>query len=188
MKKSLEEEHQKKHGKKPEGCSVTDDISIYNIQNIKLVNKKIRVIDTPGFGNSRGLIFDEKTEMDLGQLFKGEEINNIKAVCLFFKATNNRFTQRPEKIMNQLFSLFSEDIKNNIIIIFTFCDDFKDIQFLKTLKNENFLFFRVLGNIDKIPYFCFNNSLYFRSDRVNIGQSFEINKKILKIYLNFFQL
>lgn len=184
--KSLQEEYQKKYGKKPEGCSVTDDISIYNIQNIKLFDEKIRVIDTPGFGNSRGLKFDEKTEMDLEQLFKGDEINNIKAVCLFFKATNNRFTQRLEKIMNQLFSLFSEDIKNNIIIIFTFCDDFKDIQFLKTLKNEDFLFFKVLGNIDKIPYFCFNNSLYFRSDRANIGQSFEINKKNFENLFKYF--
>ena len=88
--------------------------------------------------------------------------------------------------MNQLFSLFGEDIKNNIIIIFTFCDDFKDIQFLKTLKNENFLFFEVLGDIDKIPYFCFNNSLYFRSDRVNIGQSFETNKKNFENLFKYF--
>ena len=184
--KSLEVEYEKKHGKKPLVGIITDKISIYNIQNNKLVNKKIRVIDTPGFGDSRGLIYDEKKEMDLGHLFEGEEIINIKAVCLFFKAMNYRLTERLKKIMNQLFSLFGEDIKNNIIIIFTFCDNFKDIQFLKTLKNENFLFFGLLGNIDKIPYFCFNNSLYFRSDRVNIEQSFEINKKNFENLFKYF--
>lgn len=184
--KSLEVEYEKKHGKKPLGSSITNEISIYNMQNNKLVNKKIRVIDTPGLGNSRGFIYDEKTEVDLGHLFEGEEINNIKAVCLFFKAINNRLTERLKNIMNQLFSLFGEDIKNNIIIIFTFCDNFKDIQFLKTLKNENFLFFEVLGDIDKIPYFCFNNSLYFRSDRVNIKESFEINKKNFQNFFKYF--
>ncbi len=54
------------------------------------------------------------------------------------------------------------------------------------MKNENFLFFGLLGNIDKIPYFCFNNSLYFRSDRVNIGQSFEINKKNFENLFKYF--
>ena len=113
--KSLQEEYQKKHGKKPEGCSVTDEPAIYNIEATKLFNNPIRLIDTAGSGDTRGPKYDEKITVVIQNLFEGSEIENLKAVCLIFKATNTRSTDGLKMVINKLFSLFGKEIKNIIL-------------------------------------------------------------------------
>lgn len=116
--KSLQEEYEKKHGKKLEGCSVTDVPAIYNIEASNLFKNPIRLIDTAGFGDTRGPEYDEKITEDIRNLFEGSEIETLNAVCLIFKANQTRSTDRLKMVMNKLFSLFGKEIKNNIIIIF----------------------------------------------------------------------
>ena len=175
--KSLQEEYQKKHGKKPEGCSVTDEPAIYNIEATKLFNNPIRLIDTAGFGDTRGPKYDEKITVDIQNLFEGSEIETLNAVCLIFKATNTRSTDRLKMVMNKLFSLFGKEIKNNIVIIFTFCDSFKDIKGVEVLKDKGGPFYEVLGDIEKIPYFGFNNLAYFTSDKEMFEKAYQNNTK-----------
>jgi len=175
--KSLQEQYEKKHGKKPEGCSVTDEPAIYNIQPTKLFNNAIRIIDTAGFGDTRGPKYDEKITVDIQTLFEGSEIENLNAVCLIFKATNTRSTDRLKMVMNKLFSLFGKEIKNNIIIIFTFCDSFKDIKGVSVLKDKNGPFYEILGDIDNLPYFGFNNLAYFTNDKESFEKAYENNTK-----------
>ena len=50
--------------------------------------------------------------------------------------------------MNEIFSLLGKKIKNNIIVIFTFCDCFKDIKGINLLKDRNRLFYEILGDIE----------------------------------------
>lgn len=126
--KSLQEEYEKEHGKKLEGCSVTDVPAIYNIEASNLFKNLIRLIDTAGFGDTRGPEYNEKITEDIRNLFEGSEIETLNAVCLIFKANQTRSTDRLKMVMNKLFSLFGNEIKNNIIIIFTFADNFKKIE------------------------------------------------------------
>ena len=175
--KSLQEEYQKLHGKKEPGCSVTDTPAIYNIEASMLFKNPIRLIDTAGFGDTRGPQYDAKITEDIKDLFEGSEIENLNAVCLIFKATETRATDRLEMVMNKLFSLFGSEIKKNIIIIFTFCDNFKNIEGLKVLKNKNGPFYKILGNIEEIPYFGFNNTAYFSSDKKTVEAIYENNTK-----------
>ena len=49
--------------------------------------------------------------------------------------------------MNKLFSLFGKEIKNNIVIIFTFYVSFKDIKGVEILKYKGGPFYEVLGDI-----------------------------------------
>ena len=175
--KSLQEEYQKIHGKKPEGCSVTDVPAIYNIGSSVVFNNPIRLIDTAGFGDTRGPQYDEKITVDIQNLFNGSEIENLNAVCLIFKANQTRATERLELIMNKLFSLFGKEIKNNIIIIFTFADNFKNIEGVNTLKNKDGIFYKILGNIDQLPFFAFNSIAYFSGEKDLFKKIYENNTK-----------
>ena len=78
--KSLQEEYQKTHGEKQPGSSVTDTPAIYNIEASMLFKNPIRLIDTAGFGDTRGAKYDEKITEDIKNLFEGSEIENLNAV------------------------------------------------------------------------------------------------------------
>lgn len=73
--------------------------------------------------------------------------------------------------------MFGKEIKNNIIIIFTFCDNFKKIEAIKALKDKTAPFYQVLGDIDKIPHFLFNNIAYFTNERSEVESIFNNNTK-----------
>ena len=157
--KEMKEKYEKIHGKKSEGSSVTDVPTIYNIEsNIFNDNQiQIRLIDTAGFGDTRGKQYDDKIINDIQTLFENSDINNINAICIIFKASLTRAHDRLKYMLDKLFSIFGEDIKNNIIIIFTFADSFDDsIPAINALKDENLPFIKILGNIESIPHYFFN--------------------------------
>ena len=175
--KEKQKKYAEKYGEKLKGSSVTDIPEVYNIQPTVLFNNPIRLIDTAGFGDTRGKSFDEKITKDLQKLFEGEtfeesdykdKIDKLNAICIIFKASDTRCHERAKNILDKLFSLFGEDIKENIIIIFTFADTFTNYPALTALKNKDGPFFKILGNIGNIkdiPYFAFNNKAYFSNER-----------------------
>ena len=79
--------------------------------------------------------------------------------------------------MNKLFSLFGKEIRNNIIIIFTFADNFKNIEGVNTLKNKDGIFYKILGNIDQLPFFAFNSIAYFSGEKDLFEKIYENNTK-----------
>ena len=62
-------------------------------------------------------------------------------------------------LMDESFSLFSEDVKANFLIIFTFVDNFNNFQIIKVLKNENMDFSKIFGNIKNLPINFYNSIL-----------------------------
>lgn len=183
--KKLQEEYQKKHGKKEKGCSVTDSPAIYNIEPSILFDNPIRLIDTAGFGDTRGPKMDEKITEDIQKLFESSEIENLNAVCLIFKANETRAHDRAKAVLNKLFSLFGQEIRNNIIIIFTFADDFNDIPALITLKDKTSPFHQILGDIENLPYFPFNNKAYFTDNKEGFKKIYQNNTKNFGILLKY---
>lgn len=175
--KSLQEQYQKKYGKKEEGSSVTDAPGIYNIEASMLFKNPIRLIDTAGFGDTRGPKYDEKITVDIKDLFEKTDIENLNAVCLIFKSTETRNHERLQMVMSKLFSLFGKEIKNNIVLIFTFCDNFKQINALDILKSKTGPFYDILGDVSKLPYFAFNNMAYFTNDKESVEKIYENNTK-----------
>ena len=100
-------EYEKKYGKKSAGCSITDEPAIYDLEPSKLYDNPLRIIDTTGFGDTRGIEYDNKIIKDIYNLLENSTIYNIKLICLLFKASETRVTDRLTYIMNKLFSLFS---------------------------------------------------------------------------------
>ena len=170
-----QKEYEEIYGKKPMGSSVTDEPDIFNIDPSRLYNNPIRLIDTAGFGDTRGELYDDKILRDLWEFLVSSKIDFLRAICLIFKATDTRAHDRAKSIFYKLLSLFSKEIKPNIIIIFTFADSFLDFPALKMLKDESSAFSKVLGNIDNLPYFSFNNRAYFTNDREYFYKVYENN-------------
>ena len=155
--------------KKTVGSSITDKPAIYNIKPTKVSKDPIRLIDTPGFprfGDIRGDKYDEKITDDIKELFTNK-IDYLNAVCLIFKATDNTLTDRTKHILDKLFLLFEKGIKDNIIIIFTFVYYFGDVRKLtgfKILNYESSPVRNILGLIENLPHFEFNNPAYLTNE------------------------
>lgn len=121
----ISDEDRKK--RKDEAQAQTDSISRYsfNKQAGTRLNYRINVIDTPGFGDVRGVERDKKTVEEIRQLF-GETgtkgIQSIYAVCFLLKAPDVRLTESQKYIFKGVLSLFSQDIEKNICAIITFAD------------------------------------------------------------------
>lgn len=175
--KALQKQYEIKNGKKPKGSSVTDTPEIYNIMSSKVYNNPIRIIDTAGFGDTRGKEYDEKITKDIQELFESSRIDNLNAICIIFKATETRVHDRAKDVLDKLFLLFGEEIKKNIVIIFTFADSFEDFPAMTTLKDETSPFAKILGDIEKLQYFAFNNKAYFSNDRKTFSTAYENNTK-----------
>ena len=153
---------------------------IYNIEPNKLINKPIRLIDTPGFDSIRGLDDGKKMIEDIRNLFQNSEIENVNAICFFFIANRRRVMYR---YIHIILSLFKKEIINNIIIICTFTDNFKDIPCLKEIKNKDGPFAQMFEDINDIPYFAFDNSAYFNDDKESVEKIYEKNTSNFRNFL-----
>ncbi|RXN10949.1 hypothetical protein ROHU_009384 [Labeo rohita] len=80
----------------------------------------LTIIDTPGYGDTRGIELDKEIAKSLQTLSQSAEvINEIHAVCLVIKATQNRLSDRQLYIFNAVQSLFGRDTAENIVLLFT---------------------------------------------------------------------
>ena len=59
---------------------------IYEIPSTKSYNKSLWLIDTFGLWDTRGIEYNNKIKEDIQNLFDNPKINNLKAICLIFKA------------------------------------------------------------------------------------------------------
>lgn len=118
-------------------------------------------------------------------MFKGEtfkesdykdKIDKLNANYIIFKSSVTRCHERAKNILDKLFSLFGEVIKNNIIIIFKFADSFTNFPALTSLKNKGGPFYKILGNIKDIPYFVLNNYAYFSNERHTFKITYQKNQ------------
>lgn len=122
----------------------------------------LNIIDTPGFGDTRGVERDQCTVDQIRNLFSetGEKgVLYIDAVCFIVKAPDARLSVSQRYIFSSLLALFGKDIESNICTLITFADG-AEPPVLASLKEANL----PIGSV-----FQFNNSALFASN--NIGSS-----------------
>ena len=183
--KQQQKEYESKYGEKSSGSSVTDKPEIYELYPTKLYNNPIRIIDTSGFGDTRGIGYDNKIIEDIRNLFENSNIDNITAICLFFKASDTRAHDRFNYILEKIFSIFGEDIKCNFVVLFNFADSYTDLPIMNVLKDTNTLFYKIFGDIENLPTFCFNNRAYFSSNKDNVYNFYENNNNNFKQFFEY---
>ncbi len=146
--------------------SQTSEVTIYYLLPPKDRNlPPLKIVDTPGFGDTRGLEEDEKIFEEISNTFKNK-IDIINAICFVAKSSGNRLSSREEYIYNKVLNLFGNDIKENFVFMLTFCDANKP-SIIKSLESDKSLFKDVIPFIRKPYYYKFNNSAIFTDNIEN---------------------
>ncbi|XP_076118493.1 uncharacterized protein LOC143099282 [Alosa pseudoharengus] len=108
--------------KKSQTKSQTSVITVYELF-LETSSLCLRIIDTPGYGATEGIQFDQQIAESLHMLFKSEDgIHEIEAVGLVVKGSQNRLTTFQTYIFDAILSLFGEDVEKNIVIFATHSD------------------------------------------------------------------
>ena len=132
----------------------------------------INIIDTPGFGDTRGLDHDKRIVNQIRELFASrgaKGVATIDAVCFILKAPDSRLTSTQKYIFEAILSLFGNDIKDNICTLITFADGQTPpvLAGLEALEHKS---------LPYELYFTFNNSALYAentaTDQNNLSSTF----------------
>lgn len=96
--------------------SATQETKIYTFPLLGQKNF-LRLIDTPGIGDTRGIDKDEENCEDI--LRKIEQYTELHAICILLHPNNARLTAWFEFIIKQLLSRLDKSASQNMIFIFT---------------------------------------------------------------------
>lgn len=123
----------------------------------------IQIIDTPGFGDKRGIKQDMIISCQIEKTFK-EDLNSLNTICFVAQSSNARLTANQKYIFTSVLDSFGEDVKENFIAMLTFCDGGIP-QVVASLEDPNCVFSTVILHINKPWFYKFNNSAIFASNR-----------------------
>ena len=117
--------------------SQTDGVHIYYVKDAH--NKPIIILDSQGFGDTRGKNFDDMV-IDAFTYIFSQVIDHINAVSFIVKSTDARLDINIQYIFNQVTGLFSEDISINFFALATHATKY-DIKnepaMIKTLESND---------------------------------------------------
>ena len=143
--------------------SQTDGLHLYYLKDS--YNKPIIIIDSQGFGDTRGKEFDELIKGAFEYVFKNV-IDHINTVCFIAKSNEARLTMLIKYIFSCVTSLFSEDIIPNFIFLATHADKFaikkvpKIIECIKSDGNFN----EIIKKMDEKWWYAVESMSIFDND------------------------
>ncbi len=135
--------------------SQTSEITMYEVCPEESPTS-LTIIDTPGYGDTRGLEKDLDVAANLAMLFQSSAgVREIDAVCFVIQASKNRLSDRQHYIISSILSLFGNDIVNNILFLITHSDGMAPKNVLSAINKV-----KIPCKRDKSGqpvYFLFNN-------------------------------
>ncbi|EDR22707.1 hypothetical protein EDI_320040 [Entamoeba dispar SAW760] len=93
--------------------SQTSEVTIYNIKRTKRT-PPIKIIDTPGFGDTRGIEHDKEITKQIKEAFE-TKVLDLNAICFVAQSSNPRLTASQKYIFDNIIDLFGKDVKKNFI-------------------------------------------------------------------------
>ncbi|XP_073691417.1 uncharacterized protein [Garra rufa] len=149
---------------KSQAESQTSEITAYQINWMDgfRVPYSLTIVDTPGFGDTRGISHDQKITKQIHEFFSARGgIDRIDAVCFVVQASLARLTHTQKYVFDSILSIFGKDIAQNILVLVTFADG-KKPPVLEAIK------------VSEVPcstnesgeplHFKFNNSALFATN------------------------
>ncbi|XP_041666131.1 uncharacterized protein LOC121524716 [Cheilinus undulatus] len=167
----------------------TSDVIVYEIFDFegKTLPYSLTVIDTPGFGDFRGVARAVVRErlFDLFRLRDG--VHEINVVGLVLKTGCNGLSDRLRYILDSVVSLFGKDMERNIVPLITHSDGTKPKETLKTLEAANITCAKDRRN--QQVHFLFNNcqNKDRTGDREALGNAFKTTTKGLTQFFEFLE-
>lgn len=92
------------------------------------------MIDTPGFGDTRGIEYDGRIDTMIKTTFK--RLKTLYYVCLVSKSTDNRLLGSTKYVCETIQNLFGKDLSDRVLLMNTFSDG-KEVS-KKPLEALNF--------------------------------------------------
>ncbi|XP_038075578.1 uncharacterized protein LOC119743246 [Patiria miniata] len=116
-------------GEAPESqaYSQTQNIRSYTINSNDHINVPytLTIIDTPGFGDTRGIEHDKATVEKIKEFFTHPEahgVDHIDAVGFVVQSSQARLTRTQTYVFESILSVFGKNIEPNILLLITFFD------------------------------------------------------------------
>ncbi|XP_051781744.1 uncharacterized protein LOC114669713 isoform X2 [Erpetoichthys calabaricus] len=157
--------------------SQTSAVTAYemNYQDCFKVPYSFTIIDTPGFGDTRGIDRDKQITEQIRECFSSPQgVQHINAVCFVVQASQARLTHTQKYVFDSILSIFGKDIANNILVLITFADGQRP-PVLDAIKDSNILFPK--DEKGSPLFFKFNNSaLFANNDKSNSSDGLMFDK------------
>uniref|UniRef100_A0A672M052 Septin-type G domain-containing protein n=1 Tax=Sinocyclocheilus grahami TaxID=75366 RepID=A0A672M052_SINGR len=149
---------------KSQAESQTSEITAYQINYMDgfRVPYSLTIVDTPGFGDTRGIAHDQKITAQIHEFFSARGgFDCIDAVCFVVQASLARLTHTQKYVFDSILSIFGKDIAQNILVLVTFADG-KTPPVLEAIKVAEV---PCSTNESEEPlHFKFNNSALFATN------------------------
>ncbi|KAK2467587.1 hypothetical protein APHAL10511_000442 [Amanita phalloides] len=128
----------------PQNQSQTKSAKLYELTSKNGI--KIRIIDTPGLADTRGLARDKSHKGDIAGIIE-KEVVALDAVIILANGTVRRLDAATDYVLSTLSSIFPHTLVNNIGILFTHVMNRARLNFdqaslpddLRKIKNNRFL-------------------------------------------------
>ncbi|GAT99284.1 hypothetical protein conserved [Entamoeba histolytica] len=143
---------------KDQSKSQTSQVIIYNIKRTKST-PPIKIIDTPGFGDTRGPEWDKKITEQIKEAFE-TKVLDLNAICFVASSSNVRLTASQKYVFGNIINLFGNDVKKHFIAMLTFCDG-KKPKVINALQSKECIFSTIIPEITPPWYLKFNNSAIY---------------------------
>ena len=157
-----------KENENNEGISKTRDVTYYYLRG-EDDQPLLKLIDTPGFGDTRGIDRDKITIDAIRKLFEKETFQYINAICFVVQSGINKLSKSQAYVFNQVLCLFGEDLKANFIAIITFSNMNENNQpSKKVLLAKDSGFNQVAPFLQEPWCFLYDNSCIYK--KVNKGK------------------
>jgi Predicted GTPase len=98
------------------GASQTKDAMVYEFQSLNGI--RIRVLDTPGLADTRGLAYDDEHKSSIVQAIR-DKIQTIDGVLIVANGTIERLPVATDYALTTLASIFPRSVVDNVAFIFT---------------------------------------------------------------------
>nr|XP_040026756.1 uncharacterized protein LOC120815821 [Gasterosteus aculeatus aculeatus] len=105
--------------------SQTSEVTVYKISHQEgfKIPFSLTVVDTPGFGDTRGIVRDREITEQIRRLFTSANgVSEIDAVCFVTQASLARLTATQRYVFDSVLAIFGKDVAENIEMLVTFAD------------------------------------------------------------------
>ncbi|CAB1421568.1 unnamed protein product [Pleuronectes platessa] len=151
--------------------SQTTEVTVYKLNHRDGFNiqNSLTIVDTPGFGDTRGIEKDKLILEQLRKLFSAKlGVSEIDAVCFVAQASSARLTTTQKYVFDSVLSIFGKDVAENIRVLVTFADG----QRPPVLEAINEADVPCPKTKEGLPvHFKFNNSALFAQNKSSAAES-----------------
>ncbi|KAI4872075.1 hypothetical protein NFI96_007976, partial [Prochilodus magdalenae] len=133
----------------------TSVVTVYEIISEERLSS-LTIIDTPGYGDTRGIEKEMGIARNLHDLFlHGAGVKDLDAVCLVLKSNQNRISDRGHYLSEFVLSLFGKDIEDIIVLCITHSDGGPPTNALQAIREGKVPC--CYDDEDEPVHFLFNN-------------------------------